>query len=331
MKTIHLPRTDIIVSQLALGCWGLSTDFHWGTRDRDQSVATIHAALDAGINFFDTAEMYANGDSESLLGAELAGKRQQVVIATKMRPDSMQPADIPVACERSLRRLATDYIDLYQIHWPSRDVPLADTWSAMLKLKQQGKVRAIGVCNFGPGDLADVIRLEKPVTNQLPYNLLWRAIEHKILPLCQQQDIATLIYSPLMHGLLAGKYETADDVPDGIARSRHFNASRPLARHGEPGCERETFAAIRAIREIAQSLDRTMADVALSWLAAQSSVTAIIAGARTPQQLTENVAQFENLLPDDIVQQLRAATDALNDALGSNVDMWQGAANSRYR
>jgi aryl-alcohol dehydrogenase-like predicted oxidoreductase len=169
------------------------------------------------------------------------------------------------------------------------------------------------------------------VTDQLPYNLIWRAIEHEILPHCREQDIGVLAYSPLMHGMLADKYQRADDVPDGRARSRHFTTERSQARHGEPGCEQETFAALDQIRSICQEIDRTMADVALAWVAAQPGVTCVIAGVRNAKQLQENIATMANPLPTDVIERLCNATNALNEALGPNPDMWDGGANSRYR
>lgn len=331
MKQVQLPNTDISVSQLVFGCWGITSDFHWGDRDEDESVATMEAAFDAGVNFFDTAEMYGEGRSEELVGKVFAGRRDKVVIATKMRPDSMKPDEIIAGCERSLRRLNTDYIDLYQIHWVNPDVPVADTWGAMLKLKEQGKVRAVAACNLGLGHLSAVAALAQPVTNQLPYNLLWRAIEHEILPHCREQNIGVLVYSPLMHGMLADKYKTAADVPDGRARSRHFSTDREIARHGEPGCEQKTFAAIDAIRGICQSIGRSMADVALAWVAQQPGITAVIAGARTPEQMQQNIATIENPLPDDVIAQLNSATDELSQALGPNPDMWQGSGKTRFQ
>lgn len=331
MQQITLPHTDLNVSRLCFGCWGITTDFHWGDRDETDSVRTIHAALDAGVNFFDTAAVYADGNSERLLGRALGQRRREVVVATKIRPDMMKPADVATACEQSLERLGTDYLDLFQTHWTDPDTPPADTWQAMIRLKEQGKVRHIGVCNMGVGDLTDVCAVEKPVTNQLPYNLLWRMLEAEVLPMCEREQIGVLAYSPLMHGLLSGKFTSAADVPDGRARSRHFNTDRELARHGEAGCEQETFAAIAAIGEIAASLDRTMADVALAWCAAQPAVSCVIAGARTPEQLVGNVQSLDNPLPAEVIGQLNAATDALAVALGSNPDMWQGSGKSRFR
>jgi len=331
MEMIQLPNSDLVVSRFCFGCWGIVGDFHWGDRDPGQSIAAIKAALDAGVNFFDTAAAYSDGESERLLGKALAGRRQQVVIASKPPPDMMKPHQIPVACEQALERLGTDYIDLFQTHWTSPETPPADSWEAMLKLKQQGKVRHVGVCNMGVGDLEAVCPLESPVTDQVPYSLLWRTVEHGILPQCRENGIGVLAYSPLMHGLLAGKYQASDDVPDGRARSRHFSSDRSMTRHGEPGCERETFAAIEAIGEISNGLGRSMADVALAWCVQQPGVSCVIAGASTPEQVTQNITTFEKPIPGEAIRRLNDATEPLRLALGSNPDMWEGTEKSRYR
>ena len=331
MKAITLPHSQLTVSQLAFGCWGITTDFHWGSRDEQESIATIQSALDLGITFFDTAELYGEGNSERLLGKALGKHRNEVVIASKMSPAKMKETELIQACEDSLNRLGTDYLDLYQTHWTNRDVPLDESWGALIKLKEQGKVREIGVCNMGVQDIEEVCRLQVPVSNQLPYNLIWRTIEHDILPDCRKRNIGVLVYSPLMHGMLAGKYKTASDVPDGRARSRHFNSDREMTRHGESGCEEETFAAIHSIQQLAESLNRSMADLSLGWLLAQSGISSIIAGAKTPEQLTGNVKSFEQPLSADVVEELNRITEPVNLALGSNPDMWDGGNNSRYR
>ncbi len=331
MQTIQLRGIQQPVSRLVFGCWGITSDFHWQARDEQQSVAAIQAALDEGVNFFDTAAIYGDGNSELLLGRSLTGRRHEVVIASKVRADSMQPAHIIEAVELSLKRLNTDYLDLYQTHWTDREIGLQASWEAMIQLRQQGKVRAIGVCNAGVRDLAAATAIEAPSSNQIPYNLLWRAIEHDILPACRRQRIDVMAYSPLMHGMLADKYAQAEDVPDGRARSRHFRGSRPLARHGEPGCEQATFEALAAIRAICYRLERTMADVALAWVLQQPGVSCVIAGARDAEQLRQNVRTLNSPLPDDALADLAEATATLNRALGPNPDMWQGAKNSRFR
>ncbi len=331
MNYVRLPHTDLSVSRLCFGCWGIISDQHWGARDRDACLQAMEAAFDAGINFFDTAAMYGMGESERLLGRVFAVRRDRVVIATKLAPNRMHPADIPLGCETALRALDTDYIDLLQTHWTSRDVPLADTWDAMRRLQEQGKVRYLGVCNAGRGDLSEILSPLPPVTNQVPYSLLWRMIEADILPFCRSHEIGVLAYSPLMHGLLAGKYRTADEVPEGRARTRHFAAGRPLTRHGEPGCEAETFAALDRIREISRELGRTMPDVALAWCLQQPGVASVIAGAASAEQVRQNLISMEQPLPEDVLRRLSDATQPLRELLGSNPDMWQGTADSRFR
>ncbi len=330
MELVSVPNTDLSVSRLCFGCWGIASDSHWGERDPQQSTATIHAALDAGVNFFDTAAVYGNGESETLLGKALGDRRADVVVASKVRPDMMAPDEVIRGCEESLQRLGTDYIDLFQTHWANPDVPLEESWAAVLKLKEQGKIRFAGVCNAGTGDMQRVGATDAPVTNQLPYNLIWRAIEDAILPACCEKNVGVLAYSPLMHGMLAGKYKSAAEVPDGRARSRHFSTEREMARHGESGCESETFAAIDAVRRIAEEAGRTMADVATNWVAQQQGVTSVIVGAASPDQLNANCESISDPLSSDVQAALTDVTSKLREALGPNPDMWQGTESSRY-
>lgn len=332
MKFHTFPNTDLTVSRLCFGCWGVISDTHWGDRNQSDSVQAMSAAIDAGINFFDTAPMYGNGGSEELLGAFLADNqlRHKVVVATKIRPGQMTAEKVIQECEESLQRLRTDYIDLYQTHWSTPGVSLDETWQAMQQLQQQGKVRQIGVCNAGTGDLADISASQKPLSNQLPYNLIWRMIEDQILPTCVRDDIGVLVYSPLMHGILADKFPTAADVPDGRARSRHFSSARSQTRHGEAGCEAETFATLEQIRTIAAQAGCTMAELSLAWIAHQTGIVSVIAGAANQQQLQANLNFVERTLSEDIIANLNRATAPLLDVLGSNPDMWDGTENSRY-
>lgn len=323
MQTRKLGRTDIDVSRICLGCWAFAGDFMWGPQDEADSIATVHAALALGVNFLDTAEMYGNGTSEEVLGRALAGRRQEAVIATKAMSNHLAPDELVAACEASLRRLQTDYIDLYQIHWPSREIPLAETMAALEGLKAAGKIRAIGVSNFGPLDLDDLLAVGRAETNQLAYNLLARAVEYEIQPKCVANDIGILCYSPLLHGLLTGKFATAQEVPDERARTRHFPATRSMAVHSDPGCESETFGAIDAIRRIANELDVTMADLALAWLLYQPGVLAPVAGARTPVQIEQLAHAAELQLSAATLAALNEATQPVKEKLGANADMWR--------
>jgi aryl-alcohol dehydrogenase-like predicted oxidoreductase len=206
---------------------------------------------------------------------------------------------------------------------------LDETVAALEKLKEQGKIRAIGVCNFGVKDMSDLLPLKRPETNQVPYNLIWRAIEYDIQPQCVDESIGILCYSVLAQALLIGKYASPDDVPPGRARTRHFSKNRELTRHGEDGCETETFAAIEAVRQISQKINQPMANVAIAWLLRQPGITSVIAGARTPDQIKRNVAAVDLDLSPDIIAELNEATDELKQILGPNPDMWQST--SRFR
>ena len=333
MQSYQFPGTDLNVSRLCFGCWGITSDFHWGDRVESESIGAMKAAIDSGVNFFDTAPMYGDGASEQLLGKFLNENslRQQVVVASKIRPANMSFDQVIAECEESLTRLGTDYLDLYQTHWTHPEIPISETWGAMVELKKQGKVRHIGVCNAGVNDLDDVAKTQRPLTNQLPYNLISRMIEFEIQPKCVQQQIGMLVYSPLMHGMLADKYRTADEVPDGRARSRHFSSERSMTRHGEPGCESETFAAIEAIRQIASESNRCMAELALCWTLAQVGIVSVIAGARNAEQSTLNAQWIDNVGDSELHDRLSKVTEELKQKLGPNADLWDGGVHSRYR
>lgn len=329
MRHRQLGKTDIRVSTVAMGCWALAGDPLWGPQEEAESIATVHAALEAGVNFFDTAEGYTGGETEVVLGRALAGRRDEAIVATKVSRAKLSAVEVRRACENSLRRLGTDYIDLYQIHWPSRTVPLADTLEVLVRLREEGKIRAIGVCNFGPQDLSDLLELSWVESDQLPYSLLWRAIEYEIQQECVNAGIGILCYSPLSQGLLTGKFATADDVPEGRARVRLFSDDRPLARHGDVGCEAEAFAAIEKIRQICNGLGQPMARVALAWLLYQPGVTSVIAGARRPDQIRQTARAADLSLSAGTLAQLAEATEEVKRIIGPNPDMWQ--SKSRFR
>ncbi|MFW6038848.1 MAG: aldo/keto reductase [bacterium] len=331
MQYCELGTTGIEVSRVAMGCWAIVGDATWGPQDEQDALRTIEAALDLGINFFDTAEGYGDGYSEELLGRALTGRHNEAVIATKVSQSNLHRNDVIAACDASLKRLGRDCIDLYQVHWPTWDVPMEETFSALEKLRDQGKVRAIGVSNFGPRDLSDAIRHTRIESNQLPYNLLLRAIEHDVQPVCAEHGIGILCYSPLAQGLLTGKFAAADDVPEGRARTRHFSGDRAQARHGEPGHETEMFNAIHAVKRISERINQPMADVALAWLLQQPAVTSVLAGARRIDQVSQNAAAAELELDDATLAELDEATRPLKDAMGVNPDPWLPADNARMR
>lgn len=323
MKYRRLGQTDIEVSTICMGCWSIVGGRTWGPQDRTDSRAALHAALDAGITFFDTAPAYGDGESEELLGEAVGSMRHDVVIADKLSRGDLAPDDVRRSCEQSLRRLGTDYVDLLQIHWPNPKVPLGDTLEAMQRLQSEGKVRALGVSNFGIPYLRDALAGCRIQTNQVSYSLLFRAVEHEVQPLCRDNGVGLLCYSPLCQGLLTGKYPQADDVPEGRARTRHFHKSRPQARHQEAGCEAETFRAVAEVRRIAGDLGQPMGRVALAWLLAQPAVTAVLAGGRNAEQSADNARAGDLQLPAEASSALAEATEPVKRGLGANIDMWQ--------
>lgn len=324
MQYRKLAKCDIEVSAVCFGCWAIVGGFNWGDQDEDDSLAALRTAYESGINFFDSAEMYGSGKSEQLIAGALSSVRDEVVITSKVSPTHFMPDDMRAACERSLKYLETDRIDLYQLHWPNHDIPVAETLGLLEELKSEGKIRAYGVSNYGKQDLGECLATEYDVcSDQLAYNLLFRAIEFDILPLCVESDVSVLTYSSLMQGLLTGKFRSAGDVPDDRARTRHYSGDRPLSKHGSEGAEEETFAAIAAVREIAEGLGEAMSDVALAWSLAQEGVTSVIVGARNADQARRNLRAADLTLSQDVVDRLSAATDTLRRQLGPNADMWQ--------
>lgn len=332
METMLIGEGAHRVSRLVLGCWQFSGNV-WGEVPEADALATLRQAADLGVNFLDTAEAYGDGLSEEIVGKAMAATgRAAFFVASK--PKRAEPGKITASCEASLKRLGTDHIDLYQLHWPPAADVLDDCMRELQGLKEAGKVREIGVCNFGTGDLDDLVKqdLPRPVTNQIAYNLLWRAIEDAILPDCRALGIGILAYSPLMQGLLTGKFTSADEVPAGRARSRHFSAEREQARHGGPGHEELTFRTIRELERIAKAAGHELREVALAWLLQRPGVAGVIVGARRPEQVAANAATVGTVeLSPETVQALDAASEELRKALGPDPDMWAPESRVRLR
>ena len=324
MQYRKLGRTQIDVSVVAFGAWAIAGGANWGPQDENDSREALQAAYDAGVTLFDTAEAYGNGKSEELIGEALHTVRDRIVIATKVAPRHFAPEEIKASCERSLQALRTDRIDLYQLHWPRPDMSVEDIFATLEELKAAGKIRAYGVSNFGTGTLGHCLERGDAIeSNQVCYNLLFRAVEHAILPLCRTSSISVLCYSPLMQGLLCGKFNNADAVPEERARTRHFSSSRPKVRHTEAGAEQLTFETIRRIDTIAKETGHSMAVIAMAWLLAQEGVTSVLAGARNKEQARSNAAVGDVVLSGDLIRRLSEATADLKERLGPNADPWQ--------
>lgn len=330
MQTTKLRHTDLTVSRIAFGCMStVQNPTYDGVADQE-GIDVIRAALDHGINFFDTAPAYGDGASEDLLGRALEGVRDKAVIADKISSPTLNAEEVRNECEKSLKLLRTDVIDLYQIHWPRGVVPIGETLRAMENLVDSGKVRVLGVCNFGRHQLAEALDTKvRLVTNQVVYSLLMRAAEFEVAGQCEENNIGLLCYSPLAQGLLAGKYNSADEVPDERARTRHFSKERPQARHDEAGCEAATFEAVEGVRQVAERLGRPMAEVALAWVLHQPGVDCVLAGASRVDQVKKNAAAAELSLSSDDLAELDRLTRPVKEAMGPSLDPW--ATPSRIR
>ena len=292
----------------------------FGYQDDEESVRAVHAALEVGVNFFDTAEGYGNGHSEEVLGRALEGRRDEAVIATKVSQRHLQGDLLARSCDASLRRLRTDCIDLYQIHWPNHAIPFAETAALLETLREAGKIRHWGVSNYGRQDLSEALESGHPAVDQVPYSLLWRVIEREIQPLCVEGGVSIICYRPLAEGLLTGKFDGPEDVPAERARARYVSEAAELS-----------FEVVGALREVSDGLGQSMADVALAWVLAQPGVASVLTGVRNADQMRRNARAADLALPAEAVERLTEASDPLKEALGTNPDMWNAGERSRYR
>jgi len=287
-----------VIGSLSVSRVGLSCNNFGGRLDDAGSERVVRAALDCGIDFFDTADVYGGQRSEEILGAALRGVRDRVVIATKFgAPGSADEglqrgsrAWILQAVERSLKRLGTDVIDLYQLHFPDAEVPIEETLGALDELVKAGKVREIGCSNFGSTRLREAARVseEKSLaafrTVQNRYSVLHREPEEKVVPACRELGMGLIPYFPLESGLLTGKYRAGEGLPDGTRLA------------GMPDAQRERFLAegrfeqVERLREYARGRGHELLELAISWLAADPTVVSVIAGATTPEQVAANAA-----------------------------------------
>jgi myo-inositol catabolism protein IolS len=296
----------------------------WAGQEEKENIKTVHAAIDLGINLFDTAEGYGAGKSEEVLGKALKGKREDVYIATKASGPTFEAAELTLACENSLKRLQTDYIDIYQLHWPRPEMVAGEElFEGVNRLIESGKIRHFSVCNFGVSDLDRILQAGAVATNQLNYSLLWRGVEQEIVPMCKENNIGVFTYSSLVHGLLSGKYTSLDEFPESRARTLHFSSKRAGVRHGQDGHEELTSQTIDAIRHICDEAGISMVDAAFGWVMHQPQVTSVLAGAGKPEQLAQNAGVADITFSDDFLKALTEATRPLAEVFGKQVDMWQ--------
>ena len=288
MKYRKLGTSDLVVSEVGLGTWVLGGD-HWGHAEDEESIAAIHAALDSGINLIDTAPAYGRGHAEEIVGKAIKGRRARVIVATKcgVHRDgkkfsySLKPDDIRKEIEDSLRRLGLDTIDLYQCHWPDPKTPVEETMREMLKMRDAGKIRRIGVSNFDVPLLERALAVAPVVSLQPHYSLLERKVEQSILPFCREKKIGIISYGTLGSGILTGKYVEPPCFSKGDCRNFFYMFYK------EPYWSR-TQSLLAEMKEVAGKRAVPLAQVAVNWARQQEGVTAALVGARTAAQATMN-------------------------------------------
>lgn len=291
--------SDLKVTKIGLGAWQFGTEWWgWGKDFGEKdAIEAIEVSLEKGINWIDTAEVYGNGYSEELLGRVLGERRKNIIIATKVAGSHARYDDVIKACEGSLKRLKTDYIDLYQFHWPNSYVPVEETMRALEKLVMDGKVRYIGLSNFPVPLIKEAQKSLKNtfiVSNQVRYNLISRDIEKEILSYCLEQNISIIAYSPIAQGLLTGKFSPENKPTDELRKEN------PLFK--EPNFS-QILKFVEVLKEISKELGKTPAQVALRWLIEKKGVFAI-PGAKNKKQAEENAGAMGWKLDPEIIKKL---------------------------
>ncbi len=314
MEYRQLGRSGLKVSAIGLG----GNTFGNGA-DEAQTARIIHHALDVGVNFIDTADVYSRGVSEQYVGKALAGRRREAIIATKVRGQMGDlPNDVGLSrkhimdgIEASLRRLATDYVDLYQVHSVDQTTPIFETLAALDDLVHQGKVRYIGCSNFMAWQICEALwaadrkNVTPFVSVQPRYNVLDRAIERELVPFCRQYGIGIIPYSPLAGGILTGKYRPGEPPPPDTRAGRNPRLQQQL--------NDSMLGNVNALGKWARDQGHTVGELALAWLLSRPEVSTIIAGATKPEQVDENAKAVEWRLSEDDLRQV-------DEALGTGVE-----------
>jgi aryl-alcohol dehydrogenase-like predicted oxidoreductase len=321
MQKRTLGNSNIQVTPIVMGTWQAGKRMWVGIEDAD-SIAAIRAAYEAGITTIDTAEVYGEGHSEQIVAEALADVRDSVVYATKVFANHLKYDLVIEACDRSLQNLKTDYIDLYQIHWPSGTwnsvmVPIAETMNAMNKLKQDGKIRAIGVSNFSRSQLEEAAQYGRIDSVQPPYSLFWRQAEQEIVPYCVANNISILAYSSLAQGLLTGKFGREHQFAEGDHRVANKLFKGETYKRAQQALER--------LRPIADRYQATLGNLALAWLIAQPPTKPLvnaIVGARHAEQSRQNAQAAEMQLSAADLQEIDAIGKTVTDYLDDNPVMW---------
>jgi aryl-alcohol dehydrogenase-like predicted oxidoreductase len=317
METLQLGQSDIQITPIIMGLWQAGKEM-WVDIDDKQTTQAVRAAFDSGITTFDTAEAYGKGHSEKILASATTDIRPKIIYATKVFANHLNYDQVFEACHRSLKNLQTDYIDLYQIHWPSgsfgfKEVPIGETMGALNDLKDQGKIRSIGVSNFSRLQLQEAVEYGQIDSLQPPYSLFWRHVEKDAMSFCVENNITILAYSPMAQGLLTGKFG-----PDHMFKKGDIRAKNKLF---QPNTYARAQEALSKLRPLAEQRGVTLGQLALSWVTSHPG-TCAIAGARNADQAIENARAGAISLSDDELSQLNEIGCGVTDYLEEDPVMW---------
>ncbi|HET7479393.1 MAG TPA: aldo/keto reductase [Rubrobacteraceae bacterium] len=315
MKTRKFGKTDMDITPVGFGSWAIGGSgwaAAWGPQDDEEAVGAIQRAVELGINWVDTAAVYGLGHSEELVARALKNipeaDRPNVFTKCSLVWDDdanisnvLKKDSVKRECEDSLRRLQTDVIDLYQIHWPNPDEDIEEGWQAMAELKEEGKVRHIGVSNFDVGQMKRANEIAPVETLQPPYSMLKREVEAEILPYCEENDIGVIVYSPMRSGLLTGKM-----TPERIQNLPSDDWRRNADDFQEPRLSKN-MAVVELLKEIGARHDKSPAEVAIAWTLRHPAVTAAIVGGRRPDQVDGTIGAADFRLSEDEVGEIEAA------------------------
>jgi aryl-alcohol dehydrogenase-like predicted oxidoreductase len=309
MQTRRLGNSDLEITPIGIGAWAMGGGdwaFSWGRQEDDKSMAAIHTALDAGVNWIDTAPVYGLGHSEEVVGKALAGRAHRPYIFTKCSlvwndqreiGHSLKAASVRRELEASLRRLRVDAIDLYQIHWPDPEPEIEEGWQTLAQFQKEGKVRYIGVSNFNVAQMKRIERIA-PITSLQPnYNIVTRDIEKDLLPFCRERHIGVIVYSPMKSGLLTGKMtrERIASLPPDDFRPKTASFQEPLLSRN--------LGVVEVLRGIGERHGRTPGEIAIAWTLRDPVVTAAIVGMRSAEQAKQIVRSAEfRLTPNEILE-----------------------------
>ena len=315
MQEVRFGKTDLEITPVGFGAWAIGgTGWRgaWGHQDDDEAVGAIRRAVELGINWVDTAAVYGLGHSEELVARALKGfsdaDRPYVFTKSSLLWDesgnvinSLEKDSVKRECEGSLRRLQVDVIDLYQIHGPNPDEDVEEGWGAMSELKEEGKVRHIGVSNFDVSQMERANAIAPVETLQPPYNMLNRGVEEEILPYCGENDIGVIVYSPMRSGLLTGKM-----TPERVQNMPSDDWRRGADDFQEPKLSRN-LELVEKLREIGERHGRSPAEVAIAWTLRHPAVTAAIVGGRRPNQVDGTIGAAEFRLSEDEIEEIETA------------------------